>query len=96
MQRILKAQTFNKPEMNYMMGRKVLEINPNNKIIQKIKFRLDSEQIDSRLTDLVNVLYDVTLQSSGFTLENPSLFSNRVLKLIDRDLMEESSVDLSI
>jgi molecular chaperone HtpG len=96
MQRILKAQTFNKPEMNYMMGRKVLEINPNNKIIQKIKFRLDSEQIDSRLTDLVNVLYDVTLQSSGFTLENPSLFSNRVLKLIDRDLMEEPSVDLSI
>ena len=96
MQRILKAQTFNKPEMNYMMGRKVLEINPNNKIIQKIKFRLDSEQIDSRLTDLVNVLYDVTLQSSGFTLENPSLFSNRVLKLIDHDLMEEPSVDLSI
>lgn len=96
MQRILKAQTFNRPEMNYMMGRKVLEINPNNKIIQKIKFRLDSEQIDSRLTDLVNVLYDVTLQSSGFTLENPSLFSNRVLKLIDRDLMEEPVVDLSI
>ena len=96
MQRILKAQTFNKPEMNYMMGRKVLEINPNNKIIQKIKFRLDSEQIDSRLTDLVSLLYDVTLQSSGFTLENPSLFSNRVLKLIDRDLMEEPSVDLSI
>ena len=96
MQRILKAQTFNKPEMNYMMGRKVLEINPNNKIIQKIKFRLDSEQIDSRLTDLVNVLYDVTLQSSGFTLENPSLFSSRVLKLIDRDLMEELSVDVSI
>lgn len=96
MQRILKAQTFNRPEMNYMMGRKVLEINPNNKIIQKIKFRLDSEQIDSRLTDLVNLLYDVTLQSSGFTLENPSLFSNRVLKLIDRDLMEEPVVDLSI
>ena len=98
MQRILKAQTFNKPEMNYMMGRKVLEINPNNKIIQKIKFRLDSEQIDSRLTDLVAILYDITLQSSGFTLENPSLFSSRVLKLIDNDLMDDASVkvDLSI
>jgi molecular chaperone HtpG len=96
MQRILKAQTFNKPEMNYMMGRKVLEINPNNKIIQKIKFRLDSEQIDSRLTDLVTVLYDITLQSSGFTLENPSLFSSRVLKLIDRDLMDDSSVNVEL
>ena len=92
MQRILKAQTFNRPEMNYMMGRKVLEINPNNRIIQKIKFRLDSEQIDSKLTDLVSLLYDITLQSSGFTLENPSSFSNKILKLIDNDLMDENKI----
>ena len=92
MQRIIKAQTFNKSEMNYMMGRKVLEINPNNKIIQKIKYRLDSEKIDSKLTDLVSLLYDITLQSSGFTLENPASFSNKVLKLIDNDLLNESAI----
>jgi len=98
MQRILKAQTFNKPEMNYMMGRKVLEINPNNSIIQKIKFRLDSEQIDSSLNDLVTLLYEITLQSSGFTLENPSSFSTKVLKLIDTGLLNDDrlKVDLSI
>jgi len=83
MQRILKAQTFNRPEMNYMMGRKILEINPNSKIIQKIKAKLDAEQIDSRLTDMVSLLYDVTLQTSGFTVENPASFSGKVLKLID-------------
>jgi molecular chaperone HtpG len=83
MQRILKAQTFNRPEMNYMMGRKILEINPNSKIIQKIKAKLDAEQIDSRLTDTVSLLYDVTLQTSGFTVENPASFSSKVLKLID-------------
>jgi molecular chaperone HtpG len=98
MQRILKAQTFNKPEMNYMMGRKVLEINPNNSIIQKIKFRLDSEQIDSKLTDLVTLLYEITLQSSGFTLENPATFSSKVLKLIDNGLLNDESfkAELSI
>jgi len=83
MQRILKAQTFNKPEMNYMMGRKILEINPNNKIIQKIKHRIDNDNINSQLTDLISLLYDITLQASGFTLEDPSKFSNRILKLID-------------
>lgn len=83
MQRILKAQTFNRPEMNYMMGRKILEINPNSKIIQKIKAKLDAEQIDSKLTDMVSLLYDVTLQTSGFTVENPASFSTKVLKLID-------------
>lgn len=98
MQRILKAQTFNKPEMNFMMGRKVLEINPNNRIIQKIKYRLDNEQMDSELSDLVTLLYDITLQASGFTVEDPSKFSNKVLKLIDNGLINTKStkVDLSI
>lgn len=98
MQRILKAQTFNKPEMNFMMGRKVLEINPNNSIIQKIKYRLDNEQLGSELTDLVTLLYDITLQASGFTVEDPSKFSNKVLKLIDNGLINTKSnkVDLSI
>jgi molecular chaperone HtpG len=86
MQRILKAQTFNKPEMNYMMGRKVLEINTNNSIIQKIKAKIDAEQIDSSLSDMVTLLYEVTLQSSGFTLEDPSKFSTKVLNLIDTSL----------
>ena len=86
MQRILKAQTFNKPEMSFMMGRKILEINPTNKIIQKIKSRLDNEQLDSDLNDFVMLLYDLTLQSSGFTLDNPSRFSQKVLNLIDNSL----------
>lgn len=94
MQRILKAQTFNRPEMSYMMGRKVLEINPNNSIIQKIKFKLDSEEND--LSSFVKLLYDITLQSSGFTLEDPSDFSNRVLNLIDNSLdTGVKSVDFS-
>jgi len=97
MQRILKAQTFNRPEMNYMMGRKILEINPNNKIIQKIKSRLDSELIDQNLNDLVSLLYSVTLQSSGFTIEDPSKFTNKVLDLIDNNLsFSGSSKDLTI
>jgi molecular chaperone HtpG len=97
MQRLLKAQTFNRPEMNYMMGRKVMEINPNNRIIQKIKYRLDNEQMDKQLTDFVTLLYDVTLQSSGFTLEDPSQFSNRILNLIDNGLLNSNfNQDLSL
>ena len=94
MQRILKAQTFNKPEMNFMMGRKILEINPNNKIIQKIKYKLDNDQMDSELAEVVTLLYDITAQASGFTVENPSKFSNKVLKLIDTSL--KTSTDLTI
>ena len=88
MQRIMKAQALRGPDMGYMMNKKIMEINPYNNIIKRIKERLDSEdKSDYRtLNDLIHLLYDVTLQSSGFTLEDPSSFSNRILKLINMGL----------
>jgi len=84
MQRIMKAQTFGRPEINYVMNKKILEINPNNNIIQKLRNKLNNQ--NDKLKELTVLLYEITLQSSGFTVEDPSLFSNRVLNLIDSDL----------
>jgi molecular chaperone HtpG len=86
MQRIMKAQTFGKPEMSFMMGKKILEINPNNNIVQKIKQKLDADMNDKTVKDLVFLLHDITLQASGFTLEDPSTFNKRILKLINLGL----------
>jgi len=85
MQRIMKAQALrSNDQMSHMMSRKTLEINPYNKIIIRIKEKLEGENNESRtLNDLVHLLYDITLQSSGFTLDDPSTFSNRILKLIN-------------
>lgn len=83
MQRIVKAQTFNKPEMSYMMGKKVLEINPNNNIILKIRNAIDTDQLNSKISDLVYVLYYVSLQSSGFQIEDPSDFRNKIFNYIN-------------
>jgi molecular chaperone HtpG len=86
MQRIAKAQTFGKQDsMQYMMGKKILEISPKHNIIQNMKFKLDSSS-DADMKDLVNLLYDLALQSSGFNIENSSDFINRVLSLINNDL----------
>ena len=86
MQRILKAQTFGKNEMSFMMGKKILEINPNSPIINKIKEKLDSDQKDKSLVNLVHLLHDATLQSSGFSLDDPSKFTNRLFELINYGL----------
>jgi molecular chaperone HtpG len=85
MQRIMKAQALrNNDQMAYMMNKKTLEINPYNKIIIRIKDKLESGNNESKtLNDLVHLLHDITLQSSGFTLDDPSTFSNRILKLIN-------------
>jgi len=107
MQRIMKAQALRTNEMsNHMIGKKTLEINPYNNIIKRIKDKLSTDSTESRtLKDLVHLLYDVTLQSSGFTLDDPSTFSNRILKLINIGLgveddeecteLDETSNDIS-
>ena len=101
MQRIMKAQALRGNDMGgAMMNKKIMEINPYNNIIKRIKERLEDEKNDNKrtLNDLVHLLYDVTLQSSGFTLDDPSTFSNRILKLINIGLGvddEEENVDES-
>ena len=97
MQRIMKAQALGSGrDMGYMMAKKTLEINPHNNIIKRIKEKLDTgNSSDSKhLRDLVFLLYDVTLQSSGFVLDDPSMFSNRILKLINIGLnVEEEEIE---
>jgi molecular chaperone HtpG len=96
MQRIMKAQALrSNDQMAHMMNKKTLEINPYNKIIVRIKDKLEGENNESRtLNDLVHLLYDITLQSSGFTLDDPSTFSNRILKLINIGLGVEDDEDI--
>lgn len=95
MQRIMKAQALRANDSGMaMMNKKSLEINPNNNIIKRIKERLDGDNTDSKtLNDLIHLLYDVTLQSSGFTLDDPSTFSNRILKLINIGLGVDADED---
>ena len=87
MQRLVKAQTFGKQDnMSFMMGKKIMEINPEHEIIKKIKNIIDSDMQNNETKELVDLLYDLALQSSGFNIENSSTFIKKVLKLVDNNL----------
>lgn len=97
MQRIMKAQALGSKD-NYMMmmNKKTLEINPYNKMIMRIKDKLESDEsgADSKmLKDLIHLIYDVSLQGSGFTLDDPSTFSKRIFKVINIGLGVEDEDD---
>lgn len=99
MERIMKAQALGgSKDMSYMMSKKILEINPYNNIIKRIKSKLDEDngESSSTLNDLIHLLYDVTIQSSGFVLDDPSTFSKRILKLINIGLGSEEEEDNSL
>ncbi len=87
MQRLVKAQTFGKQDtMQFMMGKKILEINPNHEIIKKLRTKIESDIDIDNTKDLIRLLYEISLQSSGFNIENSSDFINRVLKLVNNNL----------
>jgi len=87
MQRILKAQALNNNDMlNYMMKQKEMEINPKNKIIKELNEKVKKNKDDPIIANITNLLYDISLLTSGFTIEDPSAFANKFNKMIQLGL----------
>lgn len=90
LERIMKAQALRDSSMSqYMASKKTLEINPANAIIKELMRKTTADKNDATLKDLVNLLFDTSLLTGGFTLENPSDFAGRLYKLISLGLSIE-------
>jgi molecular chaperone HtpG len=80
MERIMKAQALkDTSSMNYMTAKKHLELNPNHDIIKTLLERVES---DSDIKDIVLLLYETSLLSSGFTLDDMTNHSERIYDMI--------------
>ena len=62
-----------------------MEINPSHPIISTLREKVDTDSSDKTVKDLIWLLYDTTLISSGFSLDDPSSFTNRIHRLIKLD-----------
>tara|TARA_B110000305_G_C18846336_1_gene362470 strand:- start:144 stop:539 length:396 start_codon:yes stop_codon:yes gene_type:complete len=94
MEKIMKAQTLrNDSMMTYMTPNKILEINGDSKIINELKNKLVEDKNNIRIKDITWLLYDTTLLNSGFNLDNPSPFCNRINRLISLGLSVDDEED---
>jgi molecular chaperone HtpG len=95
MERIMKAQALRSSDMfGFMAGKRILEINPDHKIIQELKQRLESEDASAKKsTDgLIHLLFDTSLLNSGFSLEEPSKYAKSIFAVIESSLnLEEEA-----
>merc|ERR1712029_1157094 len=97
MERIMKAQALRDTStMGYMAAKKHLEINPDHSIVEALRAKAEADKNDKSVKDLVMLLFETSLLTSGFSLEDPAVHAKRIHRMIKLGLgidEEETEVD---
>lgn len=107
MERIMKAQALrDSSTMGYIASKKNLEINPDHAVVRTLRDRVEKDQDDKTTKDLVVLLFETALLTSGFSLEDPQSHASRIYRMIklgldinedeEEETMEDASASTSV
>uniref|UniRef100_A0A095ASK3 Endoplasmin n=1 Tax=Schistosoma haematobium TaxID=6185 RepID=A0A095ASK3_SCHHA len=90
MERIMTAQAYQRggdPSSTYYSTmKKVFEINPRHPVMKKLNVLIKTYKDDPTISHTANLLFDVAVLRSGFSVKNPVAFAERVESVVKKSL----------